>query len=122
MVTADRTSDGFAALADPTRRRLLRLIAEGQASEGGVCAGDLVARFDISQPAVSKHLRVLREAGLVESEPVGRKRVYRVSEREFKKLGQWVRYFDRLWDTKLDALGEYLDRAHGDGEPNNDDG
>ncbi len=81
-----------------------------------------MARFDISQPAVSKHLRVLREAGLVEAEPVGRKRVYRVSEREFKKLGQWVRYFDRLWDTKLDALGVYLDRAHGDGASNDDDG
>jgi len=78
----------------------------------GVRVSDLVEQFDISQPAISKQLRVLREAGLVEAEKVGRERRYRVSAREFKKLGQWVAYFDRLWDQKLDALGAYLDKAH----------
>ncbi|CAE7262685.1 mscS [Symbiodinium necroappetens] len=85
---------------------------EAQVRGEGASVGELVEQFDISQPAVSKQLRVLREAGLVEAERDGRRRVYRLSEREFKKLGQWVRYFDRFWDSKLDALGRYLDEEH----------
>lgn len=113
MARTESDNDVFGAIADPTRRRLLSLIGEAQSSgRGGAAVGELVEQFDISQPAVSKQLRVLREAGLVEAERDGRRRVYRLSEKEFRKLGQWVRYFDRFWESKLEALGRHLDEEH----------
>jgi len=79
---------------------------------------DLVEHFDISQPSVSDHLRVLREAGLVAARREGRKRVYRLDASPLKELADWVKEFERFWTEKLDGLGRYLRKKHGPPEEN----
>jgi DNA-binding transcriptional ArsR family regulator len=96
----------LAALADPTRRRLLRLVGERPRK-----AGELAEDFSVSRPAVSKHLRVLREAGLVESEPRGRARIYRLAPGGISEVQRWVEETGRFWDSALDAF-----RRHAEGE------
>ncbi len=123
MVTSARP-DAFEAIADPTRRRLLRLIGQAEAGEGpwrrrprpeGAPVSELVARFEVSQPAISRHLRVLREAGLVSATPDGRRRRYRLTPERLREVDRWLRHFDRYWEDRLDRLGEHLDRAAGAG-------
>ncbi|CAN5646488.1 metalloregulator ArsR/SmtB family transcription factor [soil metagenome] len=75
-------------------------------------ATQLARSFRISQPSVSQHLRVLRGAGLVRSTRVGRSRVYQIRPRKLRMIVDWVAYFDKFWDEKLDALGDYLERKH----------
>jgi DNA-binding transcriptional ArsR family regulator len=97
--------DVYFAIADPTRRALLlRLAKEGERN-----VSDLLEPFAISQPAVSKHLRILREAKLVRSRKEGRERLYAIEARKLRQVYDWVSHFERYWDQKLDALGEYLD-------------
>lgn len=95
----------LAALADPTRRRLLRLVGERPRK-----AGELAEAFPVSRPAVSKHLRVLREAGLVEAESRGRARIYRLAPGGISEVRRWVEETGRLWDSALEAF-----RAHVEG-------
>ncbi|HYZ10494.1 MAG TPA: metalloregulator ArsR/SmtB family transcription factor [Actinomycetota bacterium] len=95
----------LAALADPTRRELLRLVGERQRK-----AGELAEAFPVSRPAVSKHLRVLREAGLVEAESRGRARIYRLAPGGISEVRRWVEETGRLWDSALEAF-----RAHVEG-------
>ena len=99
------TSDIFHAISDPTRRALLDLLA---GSEQSVSA--LVERFDVSQPAISQHLRVLREAGLVRERRRGRRRMYRLEPRPLREAYDWLAHYERLWRGKLHALGEHLRR------------
>jgi DNA-binding transcriptional ArsR family regulator len=99
-------SDVYFAIADPTRRALLIRLANG----GEKNVTDLLEPFSISQPAVSKHLRILREAGLVRSRKEGRLRLYAIRPRKLRQVYNWVSHFEKYWDEKLDALGEYLDR------------
>jgi DNA-binding transcriptional ArsR family regulator len=99
-------ADVYAAIADPTRRALLlRLATEGEKS-----ASELLEPFSISQPAVSKHLRMLREAGLIRSRKQGRMRIYEVDASQLREVYDWVSHFDKYWDEKLDDLGNYLDQ------------
>jgi DNA-binding transcriptional ArsR family regulator len=99
-------SDVYAAIADPTRRAmLLRLAKEGEKN-----ATELLEPFSISQPAVSKHLRVLREAGLIRSRKDGRMRIYEIEANQLRQVYDWVSHFDKYWEEKLDALGDYLDQ------------
>lgn len=98
-------SQVFAAISDPTRRELLDLLAEREYS-----VNDLVSRFEVSQPAVSHHLRILREAGLVEKRQAGRRRLYRLEARPLREVYDWVAHYERFWTEKLDALGEHLRR------------
>jgi len=84
------------AIADPTRRRLLELVRDGE-----VPAGELAAAFDVSRPAVSRHLRVLREAGLVRERREGRLRLYRVDPAPLEELRAWL---DAYWAGRLAAL------------------
>lgn len=96
------TSDIFAAIADPTRRKLLlRLAREGERS-----VTQLLEPFAISQPAVSKHLRVLREAGLVRRRKAGRENLYAIDVSRLRDVHDWVSQFEQYWDDKLDALGK----------------
>jgi DNA-binding transcriptional ArsR family regulator len=96
----------YLAIADPTRRALLlRLATEGERN-----VSDLLQPFSISQPAVSKHLRILREAKLVRSRKEGRERLYAIEARKLQQVYDWVSHFEQYWDEKLDALGEYLDK------------
>ena len=94
----------FAALADPTRARIIEALAERERT-----AGELVALFPLSQPAVSQHLRVLREAGLVVAQPDAQRRVYRLSARPFRDIDRWLDRYRRFWAGKLDDLERHMD-------------
>jgi DNA-binding transcriptional ArsR family regulator len=101
-------ADVFHAIADPTRRRMLEMLRDER-----LPATQLARSFRISQPSVSQHLRVLRSAGLVRAQRIGRNRVYQIRPRRLRMVVDWIAHFDKFWDEKLDALGEYLQRKHG---------
>jgi DNA-binding transcriptional ArsR family regulator len=103
----------FEALAEPNRRRILDLLA---AAERPV--GELVGALGVSQPAVSKHLRVLREAGLVEARRDAQRRLYRVRAEPLRDLDEWLRPYRRLWASSLDALDRHLATTDDDREEN----
>jgi DNA-binding transcriptional ArsR family regulator len=94
----------FEVLAEPNRRRILDLL---QKSERPV--GDLVERLDLSQPAVSKHLRILREAGLVDVRADAQRRLYRVRPEPLRALDEWLAPYRRMWAASLDDLERHLD-------------
>ncbi|MGW0483439.1 ArsR/SmtB family transcription factor [Nonomuraea sp. NPDC003214] len=95
----------FEALADPVRRRLLELVAERERT-----AGELAAEFDTSRPAVSKHLRVLREAGLVTYRNEAQRRLYRLDPGPLEEAGAWIERTRSNWAARLDSLERHLDR------------
>jgi len=94
----------FEALAEPNRRRILDLLL---AEERPV--GDLVAALTVSQPAISKHLRVLRDAGLVEVRGDGQRRLYRVRTEPLQAVDRWLEPYRRRWESRLDDLERHLD-------------
>jgi DNA-binding transcriptional ArsR family regulator len=94
----------FTALADPTRARILDLLRERERS-----VGELVDEFDLTQPAVSQHLRVLREAGLVSSRAVAQRRLYRINGAPLRELDAWLQQYRKFWASELDALEQHLD-------------
>jgi DNA-binding transcriptional ArsR family regulator len=96
--------DAFATLAEPTRRRILD---ELRASERSV--GELVDALAISQPTMSKHLKVLRTGGLVSCRVVAQRRIYRIETAPFQALDTWLEPYRRIWDYRLDALERHLD-------------
>lgn len=96
----------FAILAEPSRRAMLELLA---ASERTV--GEIERQLDLPQPSVSKHLRVLREAGFVESRVDAQRRVYRLRPEAFMELESWLAPFRRFWAAHADALERHLDRT-----------
>jgi DNA-binding transcriptional ArsR family regulator len=96
--------DTFAALADPKRARIIEALAGGERS-----AGELGSLFSISQPAVSQHLRVLREAGLVVAKREAQRRVYRLDARPLRELDKWLSGYRRFWVGKLDDLERHMD-------------
>ena len=98
--------DVVAALADPTRRRILELLVDGD-----VPAGELANRFPVSRPAVSRHLRVLREAGLVRVRAEGQRRVYALDPGPLAELDAWLTPYRRLWAQRLDALDTEIARG-----------
>jgi DNA-binding transcriptional ArsR family regulator len=95
----------FEAIAEPNRRRLLELLRTGERP-----AGDLVEATGLSQPGVSKHLKLLREAGLVSMRPDGQRRLYRLEARNLAPLDDWLQPFRRFWSDRLDALDEHLEK------------
>ena len=95
--------DRFAALADGTRRHLLEQLATADRA-----VSELLADLDISQAAVSQHLRVLREAGLVTARKEGRNRYYRLRPAALTELRDWLDELERFWQERLAALGDYL--------------
>src|SRR5947209_11336359 len=98
------TTDAFNAVADAGRRQLLSALGTGEAT-----VGDLVDRLRLRQPQVSKHLGVLRTVGLVLVRAEGRHRWYRVNGPALKPIHDWVRTFERTWNTRLDRLDNLLD-------------
>ena len=94
----------FDVLAEPTRRQILDLLLDAERP-----VNDLVSRLSISQPGVSKHLRVLREAGLVEVRIDAQRRVYRVRPEPLAEIDAWLAPYRRLWARRLDALEHHLD-------------
>lgn len=98
----------FAILAEPNRRAILGLLASSERS-----VGEIESRLRMPQTSVSKHLRVLREAGFVESRVDAQRRVYRLRPEPLQEVDAWLAPFRRLWETRVDALERHLDRmAH----------
>src|SRR5215212_7527130 len=94
----------FTVLAEPTRRKILDLLLEEERP-----VGELVELLELSQPGVSKHLRVLRDAGLVEARPDAQKRVYRLRAQPLAEIDGWLSPYRRLWAKRLDELERHLD-------------
>ena len=100
----------FDVLGDPVRRRILELLAEGELSSGAI-AGVVQAEFEISQPAVSQHLKVLRESGFAHVRPEGARRLYAVDSAPLEEVDVWLDQFRRFWLQRLDALATELARG-----------
>ncbi len=93
----------FDVLGDPVRRRILELLADGELSSGAVTSV-VQAEFGISQPAVSQHLRVLRDSGFTTVRAQGTRRLYAVDAAPFQELDGWLDHFRRFWNQRLDSL------------------
>jgi DNA-binding transcriptional ArsR family regulator len=105
MVTASARRDVvFRAIADPTRREILRLLRGGQRS-----VGDLASNFEQSRPAISKHLRLLRSAGLVVTHERGATRVCQLNARPLRAVDTWLRDYEAFWSTSLRHLKRYVE-------------
>jgi DNA-binding transcriptional ArsR family regulator len=96
----------LAALADPIRRQIVEMLADRERD-----AGELAAAFPVSRPAVSRHLRVLREAGLVRVRPQAQRRVYALDPAPLEELAQWLERYRGFWGQRLDALETELARG-----------
>ena len=99
----DRLSDTFAALADPTRRAILARLARGETS-----VTELARPFDMSMPAISKHLKVLEKAGLITRSREAQSRPCRLAPGAMKDAAQWLDHYRRFWSDSLDRLDDYL--------------
>jgi DNA-binding transcriptional ArsR family regulator len=113
-MTTDQLSVTFAALADPTRRAILARLAAGECS-----VGELAAPFEMSMPAVSKHLRVLERAGLVVQRRQAQWRHCHIEAGPLKDVADWAEFYRHIWEGRLDRLDNYLqeirakERSHG---------
>lgn len=96
--------DKFHALAEPTRRQIVEMLAR----EGAMTSGDIQARFEVSAPAISQHLKVLREAGLVQVEKRAQQRIYRINPESMLELEAWAKRVRELWTGRFDALDALL--------------
>src|SRR3954449_4483006 len=104
MARAATTADTFNAIAEPRRRDILDVLAGGERP-----VNDLVDLLGLTQPQVSKHLRVLREVGAVDVRDEGRRRLYRVNGQALKPIHDWVSAYERSWSERFDALDDVLD-------------
>ena len=112
----DPLSAKFAALADPTRRAILARLSEGEAS-----VGELAEPFDMSLPAVSKHLKVLEKAGLISRGKEAQWRPARLEPMAMRSIAEWLEHYRRYWDKSFDRLEDYLrkiQKGDDDGERN----
>lgn len=103
MARAATTTDAFNAVAEPRRRQILDLLAAGERP-----VNDLVALLDLAQPQVSKHLKVLRQVGLVEVRDLGRQRLYRLNGMPLKPIHDWVKKYEQAWEERFDRLDAVL--------------
>ena len=104
MARAATTADAFNAVAEPRRREILDLLAGGERP-----VNDLVELLGLTQPQVSKHLRVLREVGAVDVRGAGRQRLYRVNGHALKPIHDWVKAYERSWSERFELLDDVLD-------------
>jgi len=115
MARAATTTDAFNAVAEPRRREILDLLAGGERP-----VNDLVALLGLPQPLVSKHLRVLREVGVVQVRADGRQRLYRLNGTALKPIHDWVKEYERTWSERFDRLDDVLEdlkqKEEGDGD------
>ena len=96
--------DTFTALAEPTRRQIIEMLA----ASGSLSAGDICGHFDTSAPAISQHLKVLREASLVQVEKKAQQRIYSINPAAFDDMEQWLNQLRKFWNERFDALDELL--------------
>lgn len=106
----------FSVLAEPHRCQILDVLRDGEAS-----VGELVARLGLTQPGVSKHLRVLREAGMVVARVHRQQRMYRLDAAPLRELDAWLEPYRRHWSTSLDRLDDHLSAARAAGPPTTDE-
>jgi DNA-binding transcriptional ArsR family regulator len=104
MARAATTADAFNAVAEPWRRQILDVLAGGERP-----VNDLVQLLGLTQPQVSKHLRVLREVGAVDVRDCGRQRVYRLNGHALKPIHDWVKTYEQTWTERFDALDDVLE-------------
>jgi DNA-binding transcriptional ArsR family regulator len=104
MARAATTADAFNAVAEPRRRQILDVLAGGERP-----VNDLVAELGLAQPQVSKHLRVLREVGVVDVREDGRQRLYRVNGLALRPIHEWVKGYERLWSERFERLEVVLE-------------
>jgi DNA-binding transcriptional ArsR family regulator len=114
MARVATTADAFNAVAEPRRRQVLDLLRSGERP-----VNDLVADLGLAQPVVSKHLRVLREVGLVRVREVGRQRLYRLDPKPLQAMHTWLQEYEQLWTDRFDRLDAVLADLQREG---NDDG
>ena len=99
------TLDAFQVIADPSRRQILQLL-----SKESLTINSLAENFDMSRPAVSKHIKILYTAGFISIQEIGRERHCMLKQDGFNKLQEWINYFDKFWTTKLQKLEMLLDK------------
>jgi DNA-binding transcriptional ArsR family regulator len=114
MARAATTTDVFNAIAEPRRRQIVDLLARRGAA-GGLAVGALVTALGLPQPAVSKHLGVLRKVGVVSVVQHGQKRLYQLEAARLKHVHEWVSRFERHWSHQLDRVRHRADRTAGEG-------
>jgi DNA-binding transcriptional ArsR family regulator len=112
MARAATTTDAFNAVAEPRRRRILDALAGGERP-----VNDLVAELGLAQPLVSKHLRVLRQVGLVRVRGAGRQRLYRLHGQPLKAIHDWVKEYEQSWNAAFQALDAVLEDLSEQEEP-----
>ncbi|MGO8875481.1 MAG: ArsR/SmtB family transcription factor [Acidimicrobiales bacterium] len=112
MARASTTSDVFNAIADGHRREILDALIAGEKAVGAI-----VNDLSLSQPQVSKHLRVLSEVGLVRCRAEGRRRLYRLEPEHLRPLREWVSKYEQAWNERMDRLDDYLQELQQRGEP-----
>ena len=103
--------DPFETLADPTRRRIVAALRDGERQ-----VGDLVREAGVHQSGVSRHLRILHEAGFVSVRPEGQRRLYALRPEPFRELEAWLGEYRRLWEARLDRFGAALEERRKDGD------
>ena len=96
----------FRALADPTRREIISMLADG-----ALPIAEIAAQFEMTRPAVAKHLAILREGGLINVEEKGRERINRLNPRALKTAADWINHFDRFWDERLTKLKSLVEET-----------
>ena|ERR1044071_117235 len=104
MARVATTTDAFNAVAEPKRRQILDVLVTGERS-----VNDLVTLLGLAQPQVSKHLRVLREVGLVDVRDDGRQRMYRLNGQALEPIHDWVKSYEQMWNDRFEALDDVLD-------------
>jgi DNA-binding transcriptional ArsR family regulator len=102
---APSTLDAFQVIGDPSRRKMLMLL-----SEDSLTINNLADNFDMSRPAVSKHIKILYNAGFIAIEDIGRERYCTLKKDGFEELRAWISYFDNFWASKLKKLGSLMDK------------
>ncbi len=117
MARAATTADAFNAVAEPRRRQILDALSGGERP-----VNDLVALLGLTQPVVSKHLRVLREVGLVDVRDEGRHRIYRLNGRSLKPIHDWVKPYERTWEQRFEQMDVVLEELKEKEEGDGDDG
>lgn len=104
--------DALQTLADPTRRRIVEVLRTGERQ-----VGDIVERAGIHQSGVSRHLRILSDAGFVSMRPDGQRRLYSLRPEPFRELDEWLARYRVLWEARLDRFGQALERRQGSRTP-----
>ena len=105
----------FRALGEPSRLQIVELLRGGPSA-----VGEIAEVLSIRQPQVSKHLRVLSDSGIVAVEAVARHRIYHLESEPFDEMERWVESFERVWETRLDALDRHLEALRGGGDTKSD--